>query len=461
MAESAASEFGGLKVLIVEDDDIIRFSVEDRLRLSGIPAVSSSDITGAIYHLSQGGIDLVITDIRLPDGSGRDLFAKIARHHPGLPVVLMTAFGSVADAVDLIKAGALDYIEKPFDMDVFLAKLKRVLGDILASRDATELIGQDGAAVHLGSGLLGRNPAMQRIERLVARVKDVDSPIIITGESGVGKEVLAGLLHRNSRRRSGPYVRINCAAIAPSRFEAELFGQPEGGTWRAGRFEQAHHGTLFLDEVGAVPLDLQERLTRALQDGVIDRAGEIVPVDVRVIAASQQDLTEAMNQGRFLPDLYWCLEVIHIRVPALRDRPEDILFFARQFLQDFAAKSRKSINGLTENAEHWLCDRAWPGNLWELRNVLARAVTLAAGTRIDRGDLLPVGEDDLPHRITADATLRAAVEEAEQGAIRAALARHHWAIGRAAESLGISRKGLWEKMRRYGIANRDDASDHP
>lgn len=462
MTEAAAiSDFESMKVLVVEDDDLIRLSVEDRLRLSGIPVVAASDIGGAIYHLSQGGIDLVITDIRLPDGSGRDLFAKITRHHPGLPVVLMTAFGTVADAVELIKAGALDYIEKPFDMEVFLVKLKRILGDILAARDTTELIGHDGTSVRPGSGFLGRNPAMHRIERLVARIKDVDSPIIITGESGVGKEVLAGVLHRNSRRRLGPYVRVNCAAISPPRFESELFGQAEGASWKPGRFEQAHGGTLFLDEVGAVPMDLQERLVRVLQDSAIDRNGDRAMIDVRVIVASQQNLTEAMNQGRFLPDLYWSLEVIHIRVPPLRERTEDVVFFARLFLQEFAGKFRKTINGLTESAEQWLVGQTWQGNLWELRNVLARAVALAAGTRIDRCDLLPVGDEDSPPSSPTEATLRTTVEEAEQGAIRAALARHHWAIGRAAEALGISRKGLWEKMRRYGIANREEDSNHP
>lgn len=439
-------------VLVVEDDDIIRISIEDRLRMEGIPVVTAENCAMAERILARGQVDLLVTDIRLPDGTGRDLFHAITHGHRGVPVILMTAFGSVPDAVALVKAGALDYLAKPFDMDAFVDRVRRALAEL---HDRGGLVAPDGTAVRPGVGCLGRSRAMQDIERLVARVARLDSSILVTGPSGVGKEVVADLIHRSSPRTARPLVKVNCAAIPVTLVESELFGHEKGAFTgaarrRVGRFEQAQGGTIFLDEIAEVPLEVQVKLLRVLQEKVIQPVGsnEGVSLDVRVIAATHVDLKAAMSSGRFREDLYWRLNVIRIEVPPLQARPEDVLFLARRFVVEHARAMKVPVSGLTPAAEALLMRHDFPGNVRELRNLLEHAVALCEGAHVDA--------HDLNFGLARDATaqiplLRDTVEEAEREAIRAALELCHWAISQAADRLGISRKSLWEKMRRYRI----------
>ena len=457
-------DFSGLCVLVVEDDEIMRLSLEDRLRLEGIPVRAACDVAGAHNQLEKGDVDMVITDIRLPDGTGADLFDDISRHYPGTLVILMTAYGNVSDAVGLVKAGAVDYLTKPFDLKDFVDKVHRNLSRIVDTQLSAKSLGMTEGPFRPGSGVLGKSPSMRRIERLVARLSDVDSSILITGESGVGKEVVATLIHQNSQRASGPLITVNCAALPPNLVESELFGHEKGAFTgavqrRIGRFEQAQGGTIFLDEIAEVPPEIQVKLLRVLQERVVERVGSetSIPLDVRLIAATQVDLDEAVKDGRFRSDLFWRLNVIHVLIPPLRDRTEDILYLSRLFVKHHSAVMGSDVKGLAADAEAKLLSQPFPGNVRELKNILERAVALCDGQVIMAHDLeahngdhngCAEGEGD-PANLPV--TLKETLKASEHQAIRHALIQYDWGIGKAAKSLGISRKSLWEKMKRYGI----------
>lgn len=452
--DSGKDDFSDYRVLLVEDDEIMRLSLEDRLRLESIPVHAVGDLSNARKELEKGEIDLVVTDIRLPDGTGIELFSDISNRFPGIPVILMTAFGDISDAVTLVQAGALDYLTKPFDIGEFISKVERHLSRIADAQLTVNSFGDD-VSFKAGSGRLGKSPAMRKIERLVARLRESDSSVLISGESGVGKEVVANLIHHNSMRKQGPMVRVNCAALSPTLIESELFGHEKGAftgaaKQRIGRFEQAQGGTIFLDEIAEVSPEIQVKLLRVLQEREIERVGgfEAIPLDVRVIAATQVDLDESINSHEFRSDLYWRLNVIHVHVPPLQERCEDIVYLARLFVTEQAAKTGSKVKGLSREAELQLQAMSFPGNVRELRNIIERAVALCDAPWISPGELL--SQDDDNHEISPT-TLRKSIEQAERKAIINALAENDRKISQAATALGISRKNLWEKMRRYEI----------
>jgi two-component system response regulator AtoC len=447
-------DYSDYRVLLVEDDEIMRLSLEDRLRLENIPVQAVGDISSARKTLEKGEIDLVITDIRLPDGTGMALFNDISNHFPGTPVILMTAFGDISDAVSLVKAGALDYLTKPFDIREFICKIERHLSRI-ADAQLTMGNSADYVSFKAGTGRLGKSPAMRKIERLVARLRESDSSVLITGDSGVGKEVVASLIHNNSMRKQGPMVKVNCAALSPSLIESELFGHEKGAftgavKQRIGRFEQAQGGTIFLDEIAEVSPEIQIKLLRVLQEREIERVGGVEPVtlDVRVIAATQVDLDESIKRHDFRSDLYWRLNVIHVSIPPLQERREDIVYLARLFVAEQSAKTGSTIKGLSNEAELQLQSMSFPGNVRELRNIIERAVALCDAPWISSSELMIQDDDD---DVISSTTLRKSIEDAERKAIHKALVDNNHKINQAAGALGISRKNLWEKMKRYRI----------
>jgi len=368
-----------LQVLLVEDDQIMRLSLEDRMQFEGLSTRSAATFSEAKRVIEGGDVDLVVTDIRLPDGSGRDILEIAGTHLPGVPVVLMTAYGSVAEAVTLVQAGASDYLTKPFETADFIGRIKGALTRIAEARMALRFNHLEESGVPGGEGSLGVSPAMRRIEFLVARLSAVDSSVLITGKSGVGKEIVARLLHDNSQRAEGPMICVNCAAIPEALFESELFGHERGAFTgadrrRVGRFEQANGGTLFLDEVAEIPPSVQVKLLRALQEREVERLGgdRVIPIDVRILAATQVDLDTAVDEGRFRADLFWRLNVIHIDVPPLRERRADILHLANRFIAWHAKEMGKAVYGLSAEAESALQNMDFPGNVRELRNLLER-----------------------------------------------------------------------------------------
>lgn len=421
-------------VLLVEDDELMRISLEDRLRLDGVPVVAVAGVKEALEQLESSHVDLVVTDIRLPDGTGKDIFGWIAQRRPGLPVMLMTAFGSVADAVALVKAGAVDYLEKPFDMATFVERIQRVL------REQAPALGGEW------EGALGSSPTIRRIERMVARMEGSDSPVLITGEWGLGKKVLAQMIHATSSRSQGPFVKVNCSDVAAGCLTAELFGAPEA----PGAFVRAHGGTLFLDEVTGLTAELQHRLLTELLETAMDRAR------ARLVFATRTDPTTAVQEGHLRNDLYWRINVLTIHIPPLRERPDDIAFLARRILPDLARRLGRVAPGLSPAAEARLRAMPLPGNTRELRNVLERALSFCSGTRIEEADLTPLETEDDELSSSVPTSLRETVDEAERVAIRMALDNSGWAIQKAADALGISRKNLWEKMRRHGIDRGDE-----
>ena len=430
------------KICLIEDDEIMGESLADRFDLEGLGFDWYRNGSAAIEALRSQSFALVISDIRLPDISGDALFEQLQREHRSLPpFIFITGHGDIDTAVRLLKAGAHDYITKPFDLDALIDKINAIIAP----------------GCHLGSGALGQSPAMQQIEAMLHRLATSDASVLITGESGVGKERVAQALHQLTGTDK-PFIAVNCGALTESLLEAELFGYEKGAFTGAARtkkgvFEQAHGGTLFLDEIGDMPLAMQVRLLRALQERCIVRVGgeTPIPVAIRLICATHQMLQEHVVNGEFREDLYYRINVVELRIPPLRDRPEDILPLARQFLTDIASANGKPTPSLTPAAEFALQNYRWPGNIRELKNALERASLMSDGRIISHDKLFDRPAPSLTELQVVAGSLHDYLSECERDFIVRALDTFQWQIQSCADSLGISRKNLWEKMRKLGI----------
>ncbi len=384
-------------LLVADDDPGLRESLERALTREGFRVVLASDGNAALERLQAGGIDLVLTDLKMPGLTGIELLRAVKAIAPDVDVILLTAFGTVEEAVKAMKEGAYDFLTKPFQR----AQVLRLIRQALERR---ELIQQNRALQQRLDDLLrqgaiiGSSPAFRRMMMLVEQVATSSATVLITGESGTGKELVARTIHQRSGRARGPFVAVNCAALPETLLESELFGYEKGAFTGAagrkeGRFELADGGTLFLDEVTDLSLVTQPKILRVLQEGEFERLGgtKSLRVDVRIVAASNQDLGQMVREKRFREDLYYRLNVITIRVPPLRERREDVRVLAQHFLRIYAAKNDRALEGFTDEAMRRLEAYSWPGNVRELENVIERGVVLT------RGDLMDVG--DLPEEI--------------------------------------------------------------
>ncbi len=445
------------RILVVDDEPAQRELVAGFLRKHGFDVVEAGGGREAVARFKQEAFDLVLTDQRMPDLSGLELLEAVRSTSPETAVVIVTAYGTIETAVSAVKAGAADYLTKPLNLDDLLHRVHRVRERqrlVAENRELREAL----AERHRVEGIIGDSGRMQEVLSLVRRVAPSDATVLIRGESGTGKELIARALHYASPRATGPLVKVNCAALAESLLEAELFGHEKGAftgavASRKGRFELAGGGSIFLDEIGDLPPHLQVKLLRVLQEREFERVGSSRPikVDVRLLAATHRNLEALVRDGRFREDLYYRINVVTIVLPPLRERREDLPPLIEHFLRVFAGKNGKTVRGLTREAREALLRYDYPGNIRELENLMERAVVLT------RDDV--IGVEDLPLALEApapasgeDAGLIAAVEGLERRMIREALAKADGTQTRAAELLGISERVLRYKLKKYGLS---------
>ena len=449
-------------ILIVEDEARMRRLLEISLGEDGHSVQTAEDAEKGLAHLRKESIDLVVTDLKLPGMNGLEFLQEGKRLDAGLPFIVMTAYGSVETAVDAMKAGASDYVLKPFTM----AEMKLVINkelDVQQVREENRQLREALGKRYQFRNIVGGSKKMQEVLALVERVAPTNSTVLIGGESGVGKDLIARAIHQNSRRASGPFIKINSTAIPDTLFESELFGFERGAFTGAlaskpGKFELADKGTLFLDEIGDVPAPIQVKLLRVLQEREFERLGgtKTLKVDVRMIAATNRDLRAALEEGTFREDLYYRLNVVPIDIPPLREHKEDIPELVIHFLARFASESEKEVQGITPAALAVLMDYHWPGNVRQLENMVERAVALSAGPMIDANDIhldgthgrpgvtsSPVDDHFLPEGMT--------LEQWEDNMIREALRRANGNKSQAARLLGLSRNALRYRLGKLGV----------
>jgi len=447
------------KVLIVDDDPSMCELLAEGLVQHGYEASFRASAPEALAQLAERAFDVVLTDINMRDMSGLELCQKATEAHPELPVIVITAFGSMETAVQAIRAGAYDFITKPFDIDVVAIAIERAVKHGVLTREVQRLQRAVDESRRFDE-LLGASPAMKEVYDLLERVGESESTVLVSGESGTGKELVARALHRRSKRSAGPFVAINCAAMPEQLLESELFGHTKGAftdarNARPGLFVQAKGGTIFLDEIGDMPVGLQPKLLRALQERTVRPVGgdTETPIDVRVVAASNRDLETAIEERKFREDLYYRINVIHVELPPLRARGADVLLLATHYLQHFAAQSQKDVHSLDAEAAEKLSAYAWPGNVRELANCMERAVALTRNESI--------GVADLPEKIRSYRTSHVLVaatdpselvpmEEVEKRYILRVLEAVGGNKTLAAQVLGLDRKTLYRKLDRYG-----------
>ena len=438
-------------IVVVEDRDTLRRYLSGMLKESGFNVLNYSDAESAMARLRRGGINLVLTDLRLPGRSGLDVLAMVKTHKPDLPVIIMTAFGSVSSAVEAMKLGADDYIEKPFEGAQLLSVLKRLLPKKKGR----------GKKVLAAEAIIGESPALKKIIQAAKRAARTEASILLLGESGTGKELFAQYVHENSSRYKGAFVAVSCAAIPGPLLENELFGHEPGAYTgathaQAGRFERAAGGTLFLDEIGDMPLELQPKILRAIQEKEIERVGshKTQSVDVRLVTATHRDLKSMVEQGTFREDLYYRINVVPLVLPPLRKRAKDIPLLAKVFAQRAALAADVEPPKIEGPALDALVSYPWPGNIRELQNVMERAVILSADGRIQADQLNLPTIPEKPMSSTVNDLKKAgarAVRDRELFMIQDALAKEKGNRSAAARRLGITYRTLLNKIKKYQI----------
>jgi DNA-binding NtrC family response regulator len=450
-------------ILIVEDEAKMRRLLELNLGEDGFETKSAPDAEAGLDLLQHNSIDLVITDLKLPGMGGLEFLQAVKRTNAALPVIVMTAFGTVETAVEAMKTGASDYVLKPFS----LAEMRMVVHkelDVRRLREENRSLREQLGKRYDYPNIVARSSKMQEVLATVERVASTNSTVLIGGESGVGKDLIAHLIHQRSRRASGPFIKINSTAIPENLLESELFGYEKGAftgatTSKPGKFELADKGTLFLDEIGDVPAQTQVKLLRVLQERQFERLGgtRTLKVDVRLIAATNRDLRAALEEGTFREDLYYRLNVVPIDIPPLRDHKEDIPDLANFFIERFAREAGKLIAGISPEALAALTAFHWPGNVRELENIIERAVALSSGGILQLNDIhLDTSRSKAPADSRALLPDNMTLEQWEDEMIREALRRANGNKSQAARLLGLSRNALRYRLSKIGIADEPE-----
>ena len=444
------------RILVVEDEEKLRRVIELQLVSGGFDVDKAATAEEALKVVDRA--DLVLTDLRLPSMDGLAFLGVIRRQNAHVPVIMMTAFGSVETAVEAMKAGATDFLLKPFGLDHLMQVVSKAL-EVRALREENRELKAELGRRYEFDNIIGRSPAMQEIFASIERVAPTRATVLLAGESGVGKDLIARAIHFHSPRRDRPLVKINCSALPENLMESELFGYEKGAftgaqTSKPGKFEQADTGTVFLDEIGDVPAAVQVKLLRILQEREFERLGsnKTQHIDVRVVAATNKDLRQALEDGTFREDLYYRLNVVPIEIPPLRERKEDIPWLARHFVEKLAPEMGDRVRGITDGAVDKLLQYSWPGNVRELENVIERSMVMALGERLDVSDIRldmnikprqVVGEVGLPEGMSLDTY--------EQELIKNALKQADGNKSQAARILGLTRNALRYRLTQMGI----------
>jgi DNA-binding NtrC family response regulator len=440
---------------VVEDEAYVRDSLLELLAARGYEVVGAGGVEDAQRQLERSPVDVVVTDLKMPGLTGLDLVTRMQASSPGVPVIVLTGHGSVSTAVECLRAGAADFILKPADPQALEVSIERALSARALKREVAYLRG----TVASEERPLGTSPAWMKVLSMVEAAAPTDSTVLLRGESGTGKELLARLIHRLSTRASGPYIRVNCAAVPIEIWESEFFGHRKGAFTgaaadREGRFHQADGGTLFLDEVGAMPMPAQAKLLRAIQDGEFDRVGDERPthVDVRIVAATNSDLEADIKTGHFRQDLYYRLAVLQIQVPSLRERPEDIPLLAGRFAAEVASRLGRAAPPLSPETSARLKSYPWPGNVRELQNVIERALILNPSQGLEQLDIAPeTGVGPRGDEEAGELNLRSVLNRREKELLVEAQRRSKGVRKEAARLLGIDPRNLNYYLRKHGL----------
>ena len=448
-------------ILIVDDDAQMRKSLANLLRRESYAITEAESGERAVECLNNDTFDLVITDLHMEPMSGLDLLRVVKQSHPDIEVIVVTAFGTIETAVDAMKQGAFDFVSKPFQVEEILLRVRNALEKSRLKGQVLRLQNEARSAFGI-DGIVGRSEAIHQVLSVLPRVAQTDSTVLITGDSGTGKELIAHAIGTASRRANGPFVSVSCAALPEQLLESELFGHAKGAhstafAARKGLFEEAHGGTFFLDEVGEAPLSVQVKLLRVLEERSVRRLGDnrSIPVDLRLVAATNQNLEELIKTGRFRADLFYRLNVVRLRMPPLSERVDDIPLLVAHFIDKYNQKQGRRIQGSTAEAQALLMTYHWPGNVRELENVIQRAMILATGERLEAGDIPAEirGAESVASNAARSLTdrTRESAGVIEKQNILDALERHNGNVTHTAKALGVSRATLQNKMKQYGL----------
>jgi two-component system nitrogen regulation response regulator NtrX len=452
-------------ILVVDDEKSVRDSLKMILEYEHYGVLFADNGEQALRQLSSATVQLILLDVKMAGMDGLEVLQKVRERNIDLPVIMISGHGTIETAVEATKLGAFDFLPKPLDRDKLLVTIRNALNQANLSVEYRKL----RESVEAKWQILGESPKIKEILDVIERVAPTDARVLIMGENGSGKELVARALHRQSKRSAKPFVEVNCAAIPSELIESELFGHEKGAftgatSQRIGKFEQADSGTLFLDEIGDMSQSAQAKVLRALEEGTIERVGgnKLISVDVRVIAATNKNLDEEIKKGNFRDDLYHRLKVIPISVPSLRERREDIGLLVRAFIEDVCARNGIARKSISEDALNRLAGMEWRGNVRELRNTVERLVILSPGNAveislIEFGGAKTGGEFD--EILSAGGTFQQFKERAEAAFIRKQLELHKWNISKTAEALDIQRSHLYTKMKRYGLMKEGNGNE--